>query len=268
MYVLGQALEPAKWGAQHNERNPTFAHDGKQLAFVSQRSGQYRIWLRLADGQVSQLKTGDLDLSQTLLRWSADDRYVMFHSFNSVYRYDLTTHRYDKISPDGIYADVVGWSYRDNNKAYVRSDADGQFNIWLLGLTTKKMEKMTVEGGFSANKSRDGRFLYYTKELENGLWRLDLGNGEHQMLSGNFPRQNHLSWYLLGDSIYHLYANQKPPGLHVWRLNDNSQQQLWQMPVAHFGGFALSLHDKSTVWGLLSQGQPISSVFIQMIWRG
>jgi DNA-binding winged helix-turn-helix (wHTH) protein/Tol biopolymer transport system component len=255
MYVLGQALEPAPWGAQHNERNPTFAHDGKQLAFISQRSGQYRIWLRLADGQVNQLKTGDLDLSQTLLRWSADDRYLMFHSFNSVYRYDLDTHRYRKISPDDIYADVVGWSYRDNNKVYVRSDVDGQFNIWLLDLTTKQMEKITEEGGFSANESRDGRFLYYTKELKNGLWRLDSGSGEHQMLSGNFPRENHLSWYLLGDNVYHLYANQKPPGLHVWLLNDNSQQQLWQMPVAHFGSFALSSHDKSTVWGLLSQGQ-------------
>ena len=263
MYVLvheyeaeqNQTMKPAQWGTQHNERNPTFAHDGKQLAFISQRSGQYRIWLRLADGQVSQLKTGDLDLSQTLLRWSADDRYLMFHSFNSVYRYDLDTHRYDKISPDDIYADVVGWSYRDNNKVYVRSDSDGQFNIWLLDLTTGQMEKITSEGGFSANESSDGRFLYYTKALENGLWQLDLGSGKHQMLSGSFPRENHLGWYLSNNSIYHLYANHKPKGLHVWHLNDNSKKQLWQMPVAHFGGFALSSHDNSTVWGLLSQGQ-------------
>jgi transcriptional activator of cad operon len=249
------SMTPVRWGGQDHERNPTFAHNGKTLAFISKRSGQYNIWVRDPQGALTALNTGDLDLSQTLVRWSENDRYLMFHSFNAVYRYDLANHSYQKISPDGIYADVVGWSYRDKSKVYVRSDSDGQFNIWLLDINDQSIKKLTHNGGFSGNESSDGQYLYYTKEQVDGLWRINLQTQTHQLFDKDFSRENYLSWYLFDNSIYYLFANGKHPGLFHWHLKNNTHEQLWQMPSAHFGGFAYSAIDNHSVWGLVEQGQ-------------
>jgi DNA-binding winged helix-turn-helix (wHTH) protein/Tol biopolymer transport system component len=251
---IPQKIKPVTWAASQDERNPTYSHDGTQLAFISKRSGQFKLLIRQNNGQLNAIATDNLDLSQTLIRWSADDKFLIFHASNALYHYDLTRHQYQKISPDGIYADVVGWSYRSPKQVYLRSDKDGQFNIWRLNPVDKSMTRVTHDGGFSGHESKDGRYFYYTKEKQDGLWRIDLQTNQQTMLSDTFNRHNHLSWYLFKQGIYYVYSN-KSSGLNYWRFADNTHHQLWQMPPRHHGGFAITSPFKEAIFGLKTLGE-------------
>ncbi len=240
---------PVSWGSSQNERNPAFANDGKQLAFITNRNGKYRIWIRSANGDSYPLQTNELALDQTLIRWSANDRYLLFHSANALYRYDLTTDSYKKLTPDEIYADVVGWSYRQPKQVYFRSDKGGQFNIWRLNTETLTMTKLTTDGGFSGHESKDGRYFYYTKKNRDGLWRIDLDNMQENLEFTDFEKENYLSWWLFEDGIYYLHG-EHGAGLYWWSFSQKEFRQLWQMPPKHHGGFAVSRELKTVIFAI------------------
>jgi TolB protein len=57
MDVASRNFNQLTYGAGRNE-NPTWAPDGRRLAFMSTRSGSEQIWTMLADGtQLKQLTT-------------------------------------------------------------------------------------------------------------------------------------------------------------------------------------------------------------------
>jgi Tol biopolymer transport system component len=66
------------------EKDPAFSHDGKILAFASDRSGTMQIYaMDLAKGGVTQLTSLDAGADQP--SWSGDDSQIVFHSGPSVY---------------------------------------------------------------------------------------------------------------------------------------------------------------------------------------
>jgi Tol biopolymer transport system component len=66
------------------EKEPAFSHDGKTLAFASDRSGKMQIYaMDLARGGVTQLTSLDAGADQP--SWSSDDSRIAFHSGPSVY---------------------------------------------------------------------------------------------------------------------------------------------------------------------------------------
>jgi len=248
-------LRLVSWASQLDERNPTFAHDGQRLALISKRSGQWNIWVDELNGELKKLLTDDLDLSQTLIRWSPDDSKLLFHSGNSLFIYDLILDKYQKVSPEHMYADVVGWSYKYDGQVYLRSEYDGEMNIWRLDINSKKLTKITLDGGFSGNESADGRYFYYGKSKQSGLWRIDNETQQQSLILNDFTPQNHLSWYLLGEEIYYLDSNEYGTGLNYWHMTKNIHQSLWHFDDWYFGGFAISAKNKKVIFGLKKQGQ-------------
>jgi len=242
-----------QWRSQMNERNPVYSHDGESLAFISQRAGQYGIAIKQDDSSVRQLKLHDLDLSQTLIRWSPDDQKLLFHSEKSLFIYSLVTDKYKKVTADNIYADVVAWSYRMPENIYFRSDLDGQMNIWLVNIYSGNISKLTEKGGFSGHESEDGQYFYYGKEVEDGLWRLNLTTNEEVLVLKGFSRENHLSWYLVDQGIYYLYSREHVPSIYYYSFDSKSEQLLWPYKPWTHGGFTISSDQKNIVLGLKEQ---------------
>jgi len=242
-----------QWRSQMNERNPVYSHDGKSIAYISQSGGQYGISIKADDKIIEPIKLQDLDLSQTLIRWSPDDQQLLFHSKNSLYIYSLATKKYKQITDDKIYADVVAWSYRDPTSIYFRSDLDGQMNIWLLSLKSGETKKLTVNGGFSGNESQDGKYFYYTKEHEDGLWRHNLTTKEDVLLLRSFSRENHLSWYLVEQGVYYLYSQDQVPSIYYYAFDGKHEQLIWRFNPWLHGGFTISPDEKNIYLGLKEQ---------------
>jgi len=249
----GYRKHSPQWGSQVNERNPVYSHDGKSIAFISQRSGQYGIAIKTGSGEIRQLELHGLDLSQTLIRWSPDDKSLLFHSKNSLFVYSLATDEYQQLTEDNIYADVTAWSYREPENIYFRSDVDGQMNIWLINIGTGNIKKITENGGFSGHESQDGKYFYFTKELDDGLWRLDLTTQEKILFIKGFSRKNELSWYLTPQGIYYLYSNQQKPSVYYYSFSHKTEQLLWSYGAWLHGGFTVSPDQNHIYLGLKEQ---------------
>jgi DNA-binding winged helix-turn-helix (wHTH) protein/Tol biopolymer transport system component len=246
----GYQKQPLQWHSQVNERNPVYSHSGKSIAFISQRGGQYGIAIKQDGEDVQQLKLSGLDLSQTLIRWSPDDQQLLFHSKNSLFVYSLVTEKYQQITDNNIYADVVAWSYRSPENIYFRSDIDGQMNIWLVNIDTGTIKPFTENGGYSGHESQDGQYFYYTKENEDGLWKVSLVTGEEVLFLADFSRRNHLSWFLVEHGLYYLYSTEQVASIYYYAFDSKKEQLLWRYEPWLHGGFTISPDQQHIYLGL------------------
>lgn len=141
------------------DTQPTVSHDGKWIAFVSDRSGAENLWLIHPDGSdARQLSFGDDDTVLTSPAWSADGKSL----YVSRYRPDLNNYELWQYGLDCSETSVVP----------IRDAADAPRAAWRSTL--------------GAVASPDGRYLYAARhvgplEFETpGEWtivRRDLNTG-------------------------------------------------------------------------------------------
>jgi Tol biopolymer transport system component len=86
--------------------------------------------------------------------------------------------------PDG--ENIPSWS-QDGNWIYFASKRTGRFEIWKVSVKGGKDIQVTRHGGWVALESYDGRFLYYTKNIDDqeylsGLWALPLAGGDERLV--------------------------------------------------------------------------------------
>jgi len=71
------------------EREPTFAPDGRRLAYASNESGKFQIYIRdLASEKVTRLTDRAEGADQP--NWSADGKLLVFHSGSAIFSIDAT----------------------------------------------------------------------------------------------------------------------------------------------------------------------------------
>jgi hypothetical protein len=160
----GGAARPLTTGMAFDSQ-PVFAPSGREIAFVSDRSGAENIWIIAADGsnprQLTRLDDNSVFASPT---WSADGRTI----FASHYRADLNSFELWQV-------DVA--SGATSVPIPVKKAAD-----------TPPEEYSSVLGAFP---SMDGKFLYFARHIgeteyakfpEWTIVRRDLGTGHEEVL--------------------------------------------------------------------------------------
>jgi tricorn protease len=90
------------------ERYPALSPDGKKIAYFSDQSGEYQIYLRdLSSGSVNQL-TDTLDRTSYHLRWSPDGTKILFGNKDfALFWIDVASRKLTKIDE---------WKYLDNDE--------------------------------------------------------------------------------------------------------------------------------------------------------
>ena len=180
-----------------NEARPLYSPDGKQLAFISSRTGNGDIYLlTFATGDIKRL-TFDDGLDQ-LDGWSRDGRWIYFSStsrdiggLNDLFRVSVNGGTPMQVSADRYTAEFFGAPSPDGAtiEFSARGIAAGQWwckghshideaEIWLLrgfegGTGAGTYERVTAEGGAKEMWpmwSADGHRLYYVSD------RVDSGN--------------------------------------------------------------------------------------------
>jgi Tol biopolymer transport system component len=198
------AVISAKW---QNSR-PHFSADGKRIAFESDRSGYSEIW----DCDSEGLNCGQLTSLRGVAgaaRWSPDGRHVAFEfhpeEHSEIYVVEVPGGRPRMVATfPGSDNGAPSWS-RDGQWIYFFSNPEGgRLQLWKVRLAGGPPVQITRNGGFFAAESEDGRFLYYSKFEEPGLWRMPLdGSGDGTRIldqpSGGFD------WVMVPNGIYFLY---------------------------------------------------------------
>ena len=239
--------------SSQKERNAQYSPDGKYVAFQSDRSGVFEIWIAQSDGghprQLTSFGRGHTGTP----RWSPDSQQIAFDS-NAQGNFAVYVISRDGGNPrritDNIGQDFIpSWSM-DGRSIYFRSGRTGGSEIWKVAATGGAPVQVTNAGGMVAFESPDGKWLYYTKqEGPTPLWRRQFSGlaAEEQVIKSVVQR----NFFVTRRGIY--YMEPDGPMTTAIRFLDpesGKQQLLGRLTKAPDMGISVSPDER---WLLYTQ---------------
>ena len=195
--------------------NPTASPDGKHMAFASDRSGSFEIWVSDRKGD-DALKLTAFDGPYTSgPAWSPDSQHIVFDSpavdgnFD-IYEVDaqggsvrrLTTapaeDRFAHFSPDGKWI-------------YFTSRRSGSWQIWRIPAAggEAQAEQVTFEDAYYSQPGADG-YVYFSRETAEGIWRQKPG-GKPELVVPDLEPEDCSNWVLAKDRIWYVQRPARGP---------------------------------------------------------
>jgi Tol biopolymer transport system component len=74
---------------------------------------------------------------------------------------------------------------RDGRSIYFASSRSGEWQVWRRPVAVGPAVQVTTNGGYFAQESPDGEWLYFTRWQTGGLWRIPAGGGEEVRVLGD-----------------------------------------------------------------------------------
>ena len=248
------------------QREPDISPDGKQVVFMSTRSGSEEIWLANLDGS-DTVQLSNYHAPAGTPRWSPDGHWIVFDSRvtgkPALYLVDPATALPRQISTNGIDASAPSWS-ADGKWIYFHSDSlepTGRDALYRVSPQGGTPERMAQARGIAAQESRDGRLLYFAAgERDAVIYVLNIATGEQRPLAGMPKLGIGRDWVLGSKGIFFVDFGQQP-GIDFFdfsshrvtkRIPLDKQPTLW-------GGLSLSPDE---MWIAYSQVDVASSVLM------
>ena len=156
------------------ERSPTWSPDGRTLAYWSDRSGEYNLMLRSADGTGAEEQVTTLGAGFRYTPfWSPDSRKLAFiDQAMTIWIYDRDTKKVVRVDKAlGFYEGALegfrpSWSGDSRWLAYTR-DLDNLHTAIFLFDTKSGSARQVTSGFYNDNQPAfdpDGKYLYYTSD--------------------------------------------------------------------------------------------------------
>ena len=210
----------------HEDSSPAFSPDGRRLAFGSDRSGSYEVYVSNADGS-NQLQLTSLQAPDTgTPRWSPDGKQIAFDSRHEGHS-DIFLISADGGTPrrltSGPYdSETPAWPH-DGKWIYFSVERSGTFQLWKLSADGGPPVQITPRGGLWPNESLDGRFVYYFHD--RAVWQYDLAKGTEAHIVD--MSQNGEDWRLCGSEVC-VADRSLPAAGHLvrYKLSGQSRQSI------------------------------------------
>jgi eukaryotic-like serine/threonine-protein kinase len=222
--------QPSKLIASTREdASPAFSQDGQRIAFASDRSGRFEIYICGSDGsnpvQLTSMKAPDTGAPD----WSPDGKQIAFDSRleghadifvinaegGSPHR--LTTERYDNELPS--------WS-RDGHWIYFTSDRSGSNQVWKVQAEGGAAVQVTKSGGWGGFEGPDGKSIYYYRD--SAIWKSTL-TGEGEARVADNPEEQ--DFRLRGNAVWFLDRSAIQAQFDVLDLSTHKQTRLGVLDI-------------------------------------
>jgi tricorn protease len=165
---------PVKHGITYNltkssgahDRNAEWSPDGKYIAYISDKTGEYEIYIQKPDLSEEAIQLTDKDATYKFsLQWSPDSKKILWSDKKmNLYYVDIATKNITKV------AHSKNWEIRDYNWSpdsrwitFSDNDGKGMDKIFVYSLDTKKTEAVTM-GWYDASNpvfSDNGKYLFF-----------------------------------------------------------------------------------------------------------
>lgn len=183
---------------------PRISPSGREVAFVSNRTGFLELCTSDDEGR-NQIKLTAMNTAVNAPRWSPDGRHLAFHALQDGQRdiflinaqggqpRRITSHPADDALPS--------WS-RDGQFLYFTSTRSGRYEVWKIPVDGGEAVQITREGGCTTFEAQDGHALFFSKNAQPGIWRLDFESGTVTQLTDLLHMTDYDSWAVTATSIY------------------------------------------------------------------
>jgi tricorn protease len=152
-----------------HDRNAVWSPDGKHIAWLSDKSGEYEIYMTGVnpDDEPVQITNGQATY-KFALSWSPDSKYILWSDKNmDLWYVDVETFRTVKAAHSKTWEiRDYAWSPDSRYIAFSDNDGDGLQKIFIYNLETKETTPVT-SGWYSASRphfSHDGKYLFFVSD--------------------------------------------------------------------------------------------------------
>ncbi len=191
------------------EMYPQISPDGKSVAFFSDKSGEYELYVQPIEGGAWEQLTTVLDRTNYHLLWSPDGRKILFGNKDfSIFYVDVATKKLVKVDQsnqmknDEFYWEVSDYNWSPDSKwiCYSLVQYNRNSKIFIYNLETGKKYPVTDDFFDNINPcfDADGEYLYY----------LSSRNFDVQM---DFYEDNHIISAPQNIMVVQLKENERPP---------------------------------------------------------
>jgi Tol biopolymer transport system component len=189
-----------------SDENPQFSPDGRRVAFVSNRAGEFELWLADPDGANGVQLTSMGARVIGMPCWSPDSQLIAFDS-NLEGHYEIFVvpaggGKPRRVTSGPANKHVPSFS-RDGRWIYFSSNRTGEYQIWKIPASGGEAVQVTHNVGWVALESPDGAYVYYTQtgNTASALWRLPTSGGQPvKVLEGVVER----AFVVLERGIYYI----------------------------------------------------------------
>ncbi len=170
---------PAEHGITRNltassgshERAAVWSPDGKYIAYLSDQSGEYQIYIREQSGnQPARKITTDRDNYIYRLAWSPDSRKILFNDRNQTLNYvDITSREITRVAKSGVWEITqFNWSPDSRWVTYTMPVRSGMHQIMLYDLETRVTHEVTQAWHSCSSPvfSDDGKYLAFVSNRD------------------------------------------------------------------------------------------------------
>ncbi|MEZ2345580.1 DPP IV N-terminal domain-containing protein [Terriglobus sp. RCC_193] len=175
-----EAISREVLSSTQEDSAPSFARDGLRFAFQSQRSGFQEIWMAAVDGTGAHPLThgnGPLTGSPS---WGHLHDEVLFDSRTGGHSHIfaiLASGGSPRQLTSGDFNDITPRWSNDDTTVYFRSNRGGRWQLWRVDRNGGSPQPVTTGDGIVPQESPDGKFLYFARGGEAGIWRVPIQGG-------------------------------------------------------------------------------------------
>jgi len=171
------------------EMYPAPSPDGKWIAFFSDESGDYQLYLQKAEGGEWTPLTTDLDRTVYHLLWSPDGKKILFGNKDfSIFVLDIASKKLTKVDSsnqmknDEFYWEISDYAWAPDSRwiAYSLVQYNRNSQIFICDTATGKRHAITDDfyDNLYPSFDADGRYLYFVSSRNFGV-QMDFYEDNH-----------------------------------------------------------------------------------------
>ena len=238
----------------HGENiRPSVSPDGTRLAFLSNVSGRFQIWVSQTEGaNASPVATGAL--VPAAFSWSSDGKSLIFSPQHVHGLYEVSVHNGPVKQISSIYTDPY---YAIDGKSLF---ARAHFFIYRLPRLGGSAQEVTEQGGAPIAQSGDGRYIYFSQgRMNTTIARLELQTGHQDEVTSSLLPGYSDAWALSSRGIFFLGQEHSQPAIRFFDFATNKDEHiadfLGNLPQLEMSGFGIS-PDGKHLWVVRADAMP------------